>query len=191
MLRSYEGGEELAPPDRLFTKWFRKSTMPHRHRLIFLPSWLMFHISIVIVFHNYCYQGSGSENFGNWVLSGKTSNDLGGPGACFPENFVFIELRIAISCILTRVFEFFQSFAISYNYMVIHWINWLPQVSCPYVVVLTPVHRSKILCTELSSACLLELCISMSLPEQNHRVAKNEFICSSVFLCLQNRNRIL
>ena len=33
------------------------------------------------------------------------------------------------------------------------------------------------------AACLLEMCISMSLPAQNHPVAKNsnEFICSIIF----------
>jgi len=43
------------------------------------------------------------------------------------------------------------------------------------------------------AACFLEMCISMSLPVQNHAVAKNAFIWSIIFFyfCLQNRNRIL
>ena len=52
----------------------------------------MLHISILIVFRNSCYLGSGNlrvENFDWEVLSGKISKDLGGVrGHAPPEKFL-------------------------------------------------------------------------------------------------------
>ena len=141
--------------------------MPQRDRLIFLSLWLMLHISFVIVYPIIFLSSFFAtilaikevainiwvENFGKyWVAKLRT---IYAP----PENFWFTVLGIAISWILTRIFELFQSFAISCNSIVIHLFqvfHWLLSLTSSIMLlrrcIITSVHVLKrTLCTKLSS----------------------------------------
>ena len=73
------GGERWPLGTNFLQKWFRKGIMPLRHisilmadALYFYLHCLSYYISILIVFHNSCYKGSGNlwaENFGKYRLA--------------------------------------------------------------------------------------------------------------------------